>query len=183
MRDSAGNLYGTTYIGGLNYRGTVFELDPNGIESILYDFGSTGAGDGAYPSGTLVRDPAGSLYGTTMQGGAVGAGTVFKLDSNNNETIIHSFAATAADGAVPGGGVLRDGAGNLYGTTSEGGSLLYGTVFKLDSSGKETILHNFSGKNGDWPDLGVVRDSKGNLYGTTQYGGAYGGGVVFKVSP
>ena len=183
LRDADGNLYGTTYIGGVYYRGIVFELDPNGIESVLYGFGSAGAGDGALPSGTMVRDPAGSLYGTTIQGGAVGAGTVFKLDPNNKETIIHSFAATATDGAVPGGGLVRDSAANLYGTTSEGGSLLYGTVFKLDSSGKETILHNFSGKNGDWPELGVVRDSKGNLYGTTQYGGAYGGGVVFKVSP
>jgi len=182
VRDSAGNLYGTTYIGGLNYRGTVFELDPNGIESILYDFGSTGAGDGAYPSGTLVRDTAGNLYGVTMQGGAFEGGTVFKLDANDNETIVHSFGGSG-DGAPPGGALAMDRAGNLYGTTTGGGSSYFGTVFKLDPSGKETVLHTFVGKQGNGPDWGVVRDSKGNLYGTTQYGGAYGGGVVFKVTP
>ena len=73
--------------------------------------------------------------------------------------------------------------GNLYGTTQFGASSPFGTVFKLDTSGQETILHTFLGKQGDGPDWGVVRDSKGNLYGTTYYGGAYGGGVVFKVTP
>jgi uncharacterized repeat protein (TIGR03803 family) len=180
IRDSAGNLYGTTYFGGLGSLGTVFKLDPHRQMSILYSF--FGGGDGMYPYGSLVRDPAGNLYGVTYFGGAFEGGTVFKLDASNNETIVHSFGGSG-DGAPPGGGLARDRAGNLYGTTTEGGSSYFGTVFKLDTSGKETVLHTFLGKQGNGPDWGVIRDSKGNLYGTTQYGGAYGGGVVFKVTP
>lgn len=180
LRDQAGNLYGTTYLGGEPGPGTVFELDRSGGESILYNFG--GSGDGRLPYGGLVRDAAGNLYGITMQGGAYQGGTIFKLDDNNNETIVHSFGGTG-DGAPPGGGLARDGAGNLYGTTTEGGSEFFGTVFKLDASGEETVLHTFLGKQGNGPDWGVIRDSEGNLYGTTQYGGAYGGGVVFKITP
>jgi uncharacterized repeat protein (TIGR03803 family) len=181
IRDSAGNLYGTTYIGGLASVGTVYKLDTSGSLSILYEF-SGGTGDGAYPYGTLARDPAGNLYGVTYFGGTFGGGTVFKLDANNNETIVHSFGGSG-DGAPPGGGLVRDRAGNLYGTTQFGANSSFGVVFKIDPSGKETILHTFSGKDGNGPDWCVVRDSKGNLYGTTQYGGAYGGGVVFKVTP
>ena len=180
LRDSAGNLYGTTYLGGLENLGMVFKLAPNGSESVLYGFGGTG--DGRFPYGNLVRDAAGNLYGVTMQGGAFEVGTVFKLDANNNETIVHSFGGSG-DGAPPGGGLAIDRAGNLYGTTTEGGSSHFGTVFKLDTGGKETALHTFLGKQGNRPNWGVVRDSKGNLYGTTQYGGAYGGGVVFKIIP
>ena len=180
LRDRAGNLYGTTYLGGEPHFGVVFKLDASGTENVLYNFG--GSGDGRLPFGNLARDAAGNLYGVTMQGGAYEVGTIFKLDDNNNETIIHSFG-DSGDGAPPGGGLATDRAGNLYGTTTEGGSSYFGTVFKLDPSGTETVLHTFLGKQGNGPDWGVVRDSKGNLYGTTQYGGAYGGGVVFKVTP
>jgi uncharacterized repeat protein (TIGR03803 family) len=180
LRDSAGNLYGTTYLYGSGSFGTLFKVDANGSESTLYNF--VGSGDGRFPYGNLVRDAAGNLYGVTMQGGTYGGGAVFKLDDNNNETIVHSFGGTG-DGAPPGGGLARDSAGNLYGTTTEGGSSFFGTVFKLDPSGNETILHTFLGKQGNGPDWGVIRDSKGNLYGTTQYGGAYGGGVVFQLTP
>jgi uncharacterized repeat protein (TIGR03803 family) len=181
LRDPAGNLYGTTYLGGeSSLFGIVFKLDPSGAEDVLYNF--VGSPDGGFPYGNLVRDAAGNLYGVTMQGGTYEVGTIFKLDGNNNETIIHSFGGSRDD-APPGGGLVRDPAGNLYGTTTEGGSEFFGTVFKLDPSGKETVLHTFVGKQGNGPDWGVIRDSKGNLYGTTQYGGAYGGGVVFKVTP
>jgi uncharacterized repeat protein (TIGR03803 family) len=180
LRDSEGNLYGTTYLYGLGSLGIVFKLDASGSESVLYSFGGTG--DGRLPYGNLVRDAAGNLYGVTMQGGAFEGGTVFKLDANNNETIVHSFGGSG-DGAPPGGGLAMDRPGNLYGTTQFGASSPFGTVFKLDTSGQETIFHTFLGKQGDGPDWGVVRDSKGNLYGTTYYGGAYGGGVVFKVTP
>jgi uncharacterized repeat protein (TIGR03803 family) len=180
VRDSAGNLYGTTYIGGLGSLGTVFKLLPNRQINILYSF--FGGNDGMNPYGNLVRDPAGNLYGVTYFGGAFQVGTVFKVDASNNETIVHSFGGTG-DGAPPGGGLARDRAGNLYGTTQSGANYALGAVFKLDPSGNETILHTFIGKQGDGPAWGVIRDSKGNLYGTTQYGGAYGGGVVFKVTP
>ena len=108
---------------------------------------------------------------------------VFKLDASNNETILYTFTGSGGDGEIPGGGLVRDSAGNLYGTTNSGGNSYAGTVFKIDTSNAETILHSFSVSDGRFPDLGLVRDSKGNLYGTTQYGGAYGGGVVFKVTP
>jgi uncharacterized repeat protein (TIGR03803 family) len=180
VRDSAGNLYGTTYIGGIGSIGTVFKLLPNREINILHSF--FGGDDGMYPYGSLVRDPAGNLYGATYVGGVFGVGTAFKVDASNNETIIHSFGG-AGDGAPPGAGLARDHAGNLYGTTTEGGSSYFGTVFKLDPAGNETVLHTFLGKQGNGPAWGVIRDSKGNLYGTTQYGGAYGGGVVFKLAP
>lgn len=182
LRDSAGNLYGTTFSGGSQGGGTVFKLDSRGNETILYNF-SPGTGDGLEPSGTLTRDIAGNLYGATLWGGTFDFGTVFKVDTTGTATVLHSFSATGGDGAHPGGGLVRDRAGNLYGTTNSGGSSYFGTVFKLDPSGTETILHTFSGTDGRVPILGLVRDSKGNLYGTTQYGGKYGGGVVFKVTP
>jgi uncharacterized repeat protein (TIGR03803 family) len=174
LRDSAGNLYGTT-------QRTVFKLDPSGTLTVLHAF--HGNGDGLIPSGTLARDPAGNLYGATLYGGAFNFGTVFKVDTTGTETVLHSFSATGGDGALPGGGLVRDRTGNLYGTTNSGGTSYFGTVFKIDTSGTETILHTFSGTDGSVPDLGLVRNSKGNFYGTTQYGGKYGGGVVFKVTP
>jgi uncharacterized repeat protein (TIGR03803 family) len=175
LRDAAGNLYGTAA------GGTVFKLDPSETFTVLHSFFQNG--DGMEPTGTLTRDQAGNLYGATFYGGAFNFGTIFKIDTTNTETLLHSFSATHGDGAVPGGGLVRDRAGNLYGTTNSGGASYFGTVFKLDPSGTETILHTFSGTDGSVPDLGLVRDSKGNLYGTTQYGGKYGGGVVFKVTP
>jgi uncharacterized repeat protein (TIGR03803 family) len=181
IRDSAGTLYGTTSL-DLSQSGTVFKLTPDGTETILHTF-TNGNGDGQLPYGTLVRDTAGNLYGVTNFGGAFNFGTVFKLDSSNTETLLYSFSGAGSDGAVPGGGLVRDRSGNLYGTTNSGGSSYFGTVFKLDASGTETILHSFSGRDGNLPDLGLVRDSKGSLYGTTQYGGAHGGGVVFKITP
>lgn len=188
LRDSEGNLYGTTELGGSMGVGTVFKLDPSGNETILHAFSFSG-GDGIVPYGSLIRDTAGNLYGVTNEGGdfscfgGSGCGVVFKLDASNNETILYTFTGSGGDGEIPGGGLVRDSAGNLYGTTNSGGNSYAGTVFKLDTSNTETILHSFSVSDGRFPDLGLVRDSKGNLYGTAQYGGAFGGGVVFKVTP
>jgi uncharacterized repeat protein (TIGR03803 family) len=181
LRDSAGNLYGTNEVGGAAAYGTVFKLDSKGNYTVLHNFGSSG--DGLEPSGTLAIDKAGNLYGSTFFGGASNFGIVFKIDSTNTETVLHSFSATGGDGAAPGGGLVLDSSGNLYGTTNSGGSSYCGTVFKLDTSNTETILHSFSGPDGRVPDLGLVEDSKGNFYGTAQYGGKFGGGVVFKVTP
>jgi uncharacterized repeat protein (TIGR03803 family) len=182
LRDSKGNLYGTTEVGGSQGAGTVFKLDSSGVFTVLHSFPGDGT-DGDEPTGTLTRDPAGVLYGATFSGGAFNFGTVFKIDTTGTETVLHSFSATGGDGAIPGGGLLLDRAGNLYGTTNSGGSSYCGTIFKLDTSNTQTILHSFSNTDGRTPDLGLVRDSKGNLYGTAQYGGKYGGGVVFKATP
>jgi uncharacterized repeat protein (TIGR03803 family) len=181
IKDSAGNLYGTAAGGGSQGSGTVFKLDATGTLTVLHSFPGNGS-DGSSPYGTLVHDAAGDLYGITLSGGTFNGGTVFKLDSTNTETVLYSFSGTGGDGTLP-AGVVGDRAGNLYGTTSSGGSSYFGTVFKLDTYGAETILHSFSGTDGRFPELGLVRDSRGNLYGTAQYGGKYGGGVVFKITP
>jgi len=178
-RDAAGNLFGSTYNGGKLNAGTIFQVDPQGRESIIHSF--NGNPDGAYTYTSLVR--ADNFYGTTNAGGAYGFGTVFKLSFAGVETVLHNFSG-GADGAYPYAGLIRDSAGNLYGTTEYGGSSNVGTVFKLDSTGKETVLYSFSGgSDGKYPAGGLVRDAEGNLYGTTGNGGTNGNGVVFKVDP
>jgi uncharacterized repeat protein (TIGR03803 family) len=177
--DSAGNLYGTTYDGGASNGGVVFKLDTTRAETVLYSF--TGGADGGHPEAGLIRDPAGNLYGATRWGGAFGCGVVFKLDTAGTETVLYSFTGRA-DGAYPVAGLIQDSAGNLYGTTYEGGASGLGVVFKLDTTGTETVLHTFTGgTDGANPWAGLVRDLAGNLYGTTYDGGASNGGVVFKL--
>jgi uncharacterized repeat protein (TIGR03803 family) len=182
-RDKAGNFYGTTLYGGTQGGfGTVFKLHA-GKETILHSF--AGTPDGEDPRSVLVRDAAGNLYGTTQYGGSNGGyGTVFKLDANGKLTLLYSFAGTP-DGDDPYAGLLRDKAGNLYGTTQYGGTNGgYGTVFKLSSKGKLTLLHSFAGTpDGENPLAGLLLDGAGNLYGTTYYGGSNGGfGTVFKLN-
>ncbi len=178
LRDSAGNLYGTTPLGGSSGSGAVFKLDTTGSETVLYNF--SGGTDGDQPLTGLVRDTAGNLYGTTVLGGGSNLGTVFKVDSTGIETVLHSFGG-AAHGEFPYAGLIRDGAGNLYGTTGGDGATSWGTVFKVDSSGKETVLYSFKGgADGGQPLSGLLRDAAGNLYGTTYLGGN-GNGTVFKV--
>ena len=185
LRDPAGNFYGTTSKGGASEFGRVFKLDTNDKESVLYSFG--GSPDGAFPFSGLVQDNAGSLYGTTDQGGASGVGAVFKLDTAGTETVLHSFAGSP-DGSDPQAGLVLDAAGHLYGVTAQGGSSIYGTVFKLDTAGTETVLHSFvAGSDGLESYAGLVRDAARNLYGTTMNGGnpelddGYGNGMVFKI--
>jgi uncharacterized repeat protein (TIGR03803 family) len=198
VRDAAGNLYGTTGEGGASSCqnsdgtgcGTVFKVDMNGSETVLYNF--TGGADGWFPNLGLVWDAAGNLYGTTNQGGDLncgqtdGCGVVFKLDKSRVETVLHTF--TNGDGAQSQAGVIRDTKGALYGTTGSGGNLGCdpgfgcGVVFKLGKTGKETVLHRFRGKpDGSVPLGGLLRDAQGSLYGTTVGGGAFGFGTVFKI--
>jgi uncharacterized repeat protein (TIGR03803 family) len=180
IRDSAGNFYGTTYSGGSAGLGTVYKLDTSGHETVLHSF--TGGADGATPIGGVIRDAAGNLYGTTINGGPSNAGVVYKINTTGQENILYNFGG-GADGAGPTCGVIRDAAGNLYGTTAGGGSG-YGTVYKLDTTGHETVLHSFTaGQDGVTPQAGVTRDSAGNLYGTTIGGGLGFTGVVYKVTP
>ena len=180
VKDPAGNLYSTTVFGGTSGDGTLFEFSGRGKETVLYSF--QGGTDGAMPSAGLVRDAAGNLYGTTTIGGAF-YGTIFKFDTTGNETVLYSFTGFA-DGGRPQAGLVLDPAGNLYGTTFSGGASGFGTVFKLDTSGHETVQHSFSATGGDgaYPYAGLVADTKGNLYGTTFGGGVYGAGTVFKVA-
>jgi len=182
IRDSAGNLYGTTYGGGPSGAGVVFKVDTSGNETVLYSF--TGGSDGGYPFAGVIRDSKGNLYGTANGGGASGAGVVFKVDKSGNETVLYAFTG-GNDGAYPLWVVLaRDSAGNLYGTTQNGGASNAGVVFKLDPSGKETVPHSFTGgADGGNPYVGVIFGPDGKLYGTTAFGGQTNAGVVFAINP
>ena len=182
FRDAAGNLYGTTSAGGADLKlGTVFKVDTTGVETVLHRFDGT---DGAYPMAGVIRDAAGNLYGTTMQGGEsnacdLGCGTIFKIDPTGNATVLHSFHSS--DGRYPTSDLIPDAAGNLYGTVW-GGALDKGIVFKVNRSGKLTVLYSFTGRSDGWQPRGrLARDAAGNLYGTTFAGGAYNWGTVFKL--
>lgn len=148
--------------------------------SVLYSF--TGGADGGNPYNGLVRDTAGNLYGTTYGGGS-GDGVVFKLGTTGHQNVLHSFAGSPTDGAFPDAALVRDAAGNLYGTTVFGGASGCGVIFKLDTTGTETVLHSFDRTDGCEPHASLVGDTVGNLYGTTTHGGAFGYGVVFKLTP
>jgi uncharacterized repeat protein (TIGR03803 family) len=182
--DAAGNLYGTTGFGGTNNGGTVFKVSPAGHEAVIYSFGASSNDALGANAGLLLMNN--SLYGTSEAGGAFGYGTIFKIDSHGNETIVHSFNRT--DGQAPNAPLARDPAGNLYGTTGGGGADFGGTVFEFDASGTLRMLYSFMlGADGEEPAAPVTRDSAGNLYGTTWMGGTGCGpggcGTLFKLSP
>jgi uncharacterized repeat protein (TIGR03803 family) len=182
IRDEKGNLYGTTDLFGRNYCGTIFKLAPDGTETTLYTF----TGYLPFPSG-LTEDAAGNLYGTTLNGGAHRSGSVFKLAPDGTFTVLHSFGKSR-DGVQPAAGVIGDSAGNLYGTTLEGGAADAGTVFRLTPDGTETVLYSFTGGSYAWYPNGLIEDKNGNFYGTTQYGGSTkcfgnGCGSVFRLTP
>ena len=148
LMDPSGNLYGTTSGGGQNSGeicganegygcGTVFKLAPDGTETVLYQFQGGGEKDGANPSAGLIADGSGNLYGTTGRGGqdvsfwgGIGYGTIFEIAPDGKETVLHRFVVST-DGAVPNAGLIADGSGNLYGTTTRGGKGGYGTVFEI----------------------------------------------------
>lgn len=185
IMDAQGNLYGTTSSGGTYSFGTVFKLDPSGNETVLHSFAGN-LDDGGTPVANLIVDASGNLYGTTYQGATPsGGGTVFRLDPSGNETILHGFSM-GSDGGNPECGLVMDAQGNLYGTTFGGGDYGDGTVFKVDPSGNETVLHSFTGGSDGWmPYAGLIMDGQGNLYGTTFSSNApdQGNGVVFKMDP
>jgi uncharacterized repeat protein (TIGR03803 family) len=188
--DSTGNLYGTTFSGGAYSKGTAYKLTPSGAgrwsENVIWNFGN--GFDAANPNGGLVTDSAGNFYGTSANGGFKNYGEVFELlpvRGGWNESDLHDFGHFQ-DGLYPLGTLLFDSAGNLYGTTSAGGTRGYGTVFELASgSWTETILHNFTSGNDGWqPDAEQLAfDKSGNLFGTTLQGGASNAGIVFELSP
>jgi len=200
--DSTGNLYGTTTSGGTHTWGTVFKLAPNSdgswTESVLHNFADRP--DGEVPIAGLIFDQAGNLYGTTCEGGAGGQGAVFELSPNLDgswtESVLYSFCSLSncVDGEVPIAGLIFDQAGNLYGTTWQGGAGGQGAVFELspnlDGSWTESVLHSFMGSDGADPAASLIFDLAGNLYGTTYLGGVSGKryvgqtlGVVFRLTP
>lgn len=183
VRDSKGNLYGTTYWGGSSGWGTVFKVDTTRTETVLYNF--TGLADGANPDAGVIRDATGNLYGITFDGGAFNWGTVFKVDTTGKETTLYSFAGGVADGCNPSQGLVQDNAGNLYGTAGGCGTASHGLVFQVNpTTGKETVLHNFAGGSSDGanPVYGSLLMANASLYGVTEEGGTSGQGVVYKLS-
>lgn len=183
--DSAGNLYGTTNAGGASSYGTAFKVTKTGVETVVHEF--TGGTDGAYPQGGLIRNAAGDFFGTTTAGGATNNGTVFGITAAGKEVVLYSFAG-GTDGAAPQAGLTLDASGNLYGTTSAGGTHGNGTVFKLSRAAKggtwtETVLYNFgTGSDGAIPVASVAFDKSGNLYSTTSAGGTSGNGTIFELT-
>jgi len=195
VMDAAGNLYGDAFNGGayncpdiaiLNPDcGSVYKLATDGTMTTIHSF--QGGEDGAGPTGGLLIDNAGNLYGTTKMGGTGnfcggGCGTVFKMTPDGTITVLYNFTGQS-DGARPTGALIADAAGNLYGTTSQGGHD-HGTVFKIAPDGTETQLYAFDGTDGNQPAGGLVMDRAGNLYGTTPTGGNLGGsyGEVYKLA-
>ena len=215
ITDAVGNLYGTTVKGGADRGGTVFELIPNAAkttwtETVLYSFCKPPhrCTDGTSPTGGLLMDGSGNLYGTTWGGGAYGGGTVFELipdaaKTTWTETVLYNFCAQTdcVDGYSPSGGLIIDSSGNLYGT-SMGGAYRSraeapgggGAVFELTPPGPgqtewiETVLYSFCAQSrcidGATPEAGLIMDLAGDLYGTTVKGGARKhGGTVFELTP
>jgi len=209
IQDEQGNLYGTTAQGGDPTKcdgagcGVVFKVTHSGKETLLYSF--TGGADGGGPSGPLLRDADGNLYGVTAYGGDLsvcqtgrffnGCGVLFRLDTSGKEIALYDFRGGPV-GRTPQGGLVRDSNGAFYGVTFSGGSdgcgdhSGCGVVFKVDANGNETVLHTFTGgSDGAWPNGNLIMDAAGNLYGTTAAGGdpscGYGDGcgVVFRISP
>lgn len=179
--DPAGDLFGTTYVGGSQKGwGTVFEYSAGGV----YKTGQSFSPDGALPRAGLYYQ-GGKLYGTTFGGGAHQyGGTIYQVGV---QAALYTFSG-GADGSQPLGSLIGDSEGNLYGTTSAGGTgnfgLGNGVIFKFNlATGQETVLHTFTGPDGSVPASRLFPDTKGNLYGTTTLGGAYGYGTVFQMDP
>jgi uncharacterized repeat protein (TIGR03803 family) len=190
-----GNFYGTSQVGGVNAKGSVFEVTPGGTISTLYSFCSQpNCVDGWIPVGALVLGIDGDLYGTTQNGGSNGMGVVFKITTEGLYTVLHSFDGTDGNGPESGLALATD--GNFYGTTFSGGSYTFctdgcGTVFKMTPDGALTTLHTFVIEDeGIWPNAPVVQGTDGSLYGTTYSGGdyprdyicMYGCGTVFRIT-
>lgn len=178
--DESGNVYGTTQYGGAYGWGAVFKVTAAGQESVEYSF--DGGADGAYPNGGLIQDAEGNLYGTAYQGGAYNCGTIFKITASGQFTVLYSFPG-GVTGANPYADLNLDQQGNIFGLTYTGGAHNFGTIFKLDASGNENVLHNF-GREGDGVHpSSLIIDASGNLYGTTYQRGKYNFGSVFEVVP
>lgn len=173
IADKDGNLYGRTVGGGANGYGTIFRIAPDGTDTTLFSFTQLNNGNAGLTG--LIRDGKGNLYGSDDQ-------SIFKLRPDGSEKLLYTFSGS--DGENPNGDLLRDKAGNLYGTTHNGGADGKGVVFEIAADGTETTLYNFQGgSDGYAPDSGPVVDSSGNFYGTTYTGGSSGCGIVYKLAP
>jgi uncharacterized repeat protein (TIGR03803 family) len=195
--DAAGNLYGTTFSGGIPNScgpfftgcGTVFKLTPAGVETVLYRF--KGGNDGSLPQASVAVDSAGNVYGTSgndiQPGGDGGYGLVYKIDTSGRFHIMHLFCSqdpNCPDGQYPVSGPILDASGNLYGSTAGGGAFSGGTIYQIDSAGTETVLSSLAYEYESLVQGNLSRDSEGNFYGVT-YAESFNttdGGKIFKVT-
>jgi uncharacterized repeat protein (TIGR03803 family) len=187
VEGSDGNFYGVAEFGGISNQGAVFKITPEGTETVLHSFAGAPS-DGDNPVGvTLLKGSDGNFYGTTADGGANGAGAIFKLTPAGIETVLYSFTGAVGDGNFPVGSLVESSDGSLYGTTNFGGATLNddGTVFKVTLSGNETVLYSFGSNDNDGsePVVGPTLGTDGALYGTTSKGGANNSGTFFKLVP
>ncbi len=187
---SDGNFYGTTALGGASDSGTVFKMTLAGVLTTLVEFTGNGASNkGAQPRADLIQGSDGNFYGTTLTGGATGFGTVFKMTPAGVLTTLVEFTGNGATdkGRNPQAGLVQGSDGSFYGTTSQGGAIGFGTIFKMTPAGVLTTLVEFTGNGatnkGRNPQAGLVQGSDGSFYGTTQSGSAGGVGTVFKMTP
>jgi uncharacterized repeat protein (TIGR03803 family) len=200
VQGSDGNFFGTTSLGGTSTNpnciagcGTVFRIGPSGTYTSLYSFAGAANGtdptsDGQNPGG-LVQGSDGNFYGAS-EGGIYDKGTVFRISPSGTYASLYSFGGYSGDGVDPNGGLVQGSDGNFYGTTEEGGTDVWGTVFRISPDGSETIVYSFAGYPGDGklPNARLVQGSDGNFYGTTEFGGTStncdsGCGTVFRISP
>src|SRR5580658_1734922 len=184
IRDSSGNLYGTTYNGGGSKAGVVYKLSASGQETVLHSF--TGGADGGNPRAGVISDSAGNLYGVTVNGGSAGyyaAGVLYKLSPTGQQTVLYNFFYNDEGAAYPYGGLIMDADGDLYGTTIQGGRWGGGTVYKFSATAGLAVLCNLATVKGPArPEAALAMDAQGNLYGTAQQSaGAKGPGAVFKL--
>jgi uncharacterized repeat protein (TIGR03803 family) len=177
--DVNGTFYGTTAYGGTHDEGTVFSIDTTGTEHVLHSFNNSSS-DGGIPSASLIN-VKGTLYGTTVEGGTHGEGTVFSISTSGTEYVLYNFGS-GSDGALPRASLI-DAKGTLYGTTLSGGTHREGTVFTISTAGTEHVLYNFGGRPDGAAPWAHLIDVHGTLYGTTRNGGTHTGGTVFALSP
>lgn len=186
-----GDLYGTTSQGGPNDAGTVFKITPSGTFTTLHNFGFS---DGNNPASALVQATNGAFYGTTLFSGPNGGGTIFKITTTGTLTTLHAFCSqpNCVDGEFPDGTLIQAAGGNLWGTTSAGGTIAgcnnanCGTIYKISQAGAFTNIYNFCAQSncadGGQPIAGLVQGTDGNFYGGTTYGGANKDGTIFKIN-
>jgi len=189
IQASDGNLYGVTAAGGANSAGTVFRITLNGTLTTLYSFCSqANCADGSSPEAGLVQDSDGNFYGTTLENGADGGGTIYRITLSGTLTTLYTFCSQTdcADGASPFAGLIQANDGNFYGTTYGGGANRNGTVFRITPGGTLTELYSFCSQancaDGTGPRGGLIQATDGNLYGTTTYGGNVNYGTLFKIA-
>jgi uncharacterized repeat protein (TIGR03803 family) len=181
-----GDFYGTTKYGGANGYGTVFKITPSGTFTTLYSFCSqSNCADGTTPTAALLQATDGDFYGTTLNGGIGSYGTVFKITPTGSLTTLYRFCSQSGcrDGYVPQAALVQATNGEIYGTTTGGGTKGSGTVFKITPDGMLTTLHSFDGTDGSDPYGGLVQATDGDFYGTTLYASTGGYGTIFKITP